>query len=89
VRRRTHASDGAFVTVRRCDECASFRPGIDLYSRGSLHLLTRKRISWTLFQYLLNDRITPVVGHVLARSKRVKSLLESDFREISGLVVDD
>ena len=60
------------------------RLGLNLYSYGSLHLLTEKTISPRLFRFILDPRFNALVGYLLGRAKRLKSLLPGDFEKLSG-----
>jgi Methyltransferase domain len=63
--------------------------GVEYLSLGSLHLLTRRRISRRLYRLVLNARFTNIVGDVLGRYHGIESLLERDFERISGLRLDN
>lgn len=58
--------------------------GLNLYTYGSFHLLTEKKISYKLFRFILDPRFNILVGYLLARTKRITSLLPRDFEKLSG-----
>jgi hypothetical protein len=60
--------------------------GMNLYSDGRLiHLMTRSRISSTVFRVVVGDgKLTGLVRFALRRRSRRTSLLEDDVRRITG-----
>jgi len=73
----------SFYTLRSLQIIAA-RLGLKLYSYGDLHYMTAKRMSPAMFAIMTANRSAPVVGYLLSRLRRVRSLLPSDFQKLSG-----
>lgn len=57
---------------------------LNLYTYGSLHLLTEEKISPKFFRLILDPRFNALAGYLLAKTKGLKSLLPGDFEKLSG-----
>jgi len=61
------------------------RVGKHLYSWSRFHLITDKNISPRLYRILLQPNWAVMIGTILARARRVQSLLVADFERVSNL----
>lgn len=78
-----HGQHISFFSRKSLYELAN-RLGLNLYTYGSFHLLTEKKIPPKLFRFILDPRFNALVGYLLARTKGLKSLLPMDFKKLSG-----
>lgn len=62
--------------------------GLRLYSAGDIHLMTKESLNPRLIPWLVTERSAAPIGYLLAKAKGVRSLLASDFKSISGHVID-
>jgi len=63
------------------------RLNLNLYSRGSVHLLTEKKISTRLYKFVVHPRFSLLIRYSLGKVLGVQSLLQGDFERGSGLTL--
>jgi hypothetical protein len=79
-----HGQHVSFYTGRALSALAAAF-GLRLYSDGSLHLMTRRRVSPTVFRALARNGLAAAVLRRLLRGRqRKRSLLAEDYEKLTG-----
>ena len=58
------------------------RLGLRLYTHGSFHLMTDKRLNPRLYRMVLNEKLTPAIVYILSRYHKINSLLQDDWQRL-------
>jgi hypothetical protein len=69
---------------RRSLQLVARNLGYNLYSSGSIHLLSTRHLSRRLFAISVNESVAAPLGHILAWVRGIESLLPADFEAVSG-----
>jgi len=76
-----HGQHISFFSNKSLNELAS-RLGVHLYTYGSFHLMTKKRISPKLYRLVLEQRLSAPVAYLLAKYRKIDSLLQRDWQRL-------